>query len=105
MFYSFVDSNSQGPPETKLFNSEPSPHRKDKRLAHVVTAGLGDTGVLSELKSITASAFDEKSSVNCDAIDDGLSSVSHGLATKLQPAKEPVQASMMKSRMNGEIDA
>ena len=48
--------------------------------------------------------FDEKSSMNCDAIDDDLSSVSHNLANKLLPATTTVRNTMMKTHGNDESD-
>jgi hypothetical protein len=49
-------------------------------------------------------AFDEKSSLNCDAIDEDLSSVSHGLANKLIPATSQVRANMMKTHAEDDSD-
>lgn len=42
--------------------------------------------------------------MNCDAIDDDLSSVSHNLASKLLPATTTVRNTMMKTHGNDDSD-
>mmetsp|Transcript_44472 Transcript_44472/g.59005 ORF Transcript_44472/g.59005 Transcript_44472/m.59005 type:complete len:86 (+) Transcript_44472:811-1068(+) len=54
--------------------------------------------VMSERSRPMHTAFEDRSSMNCDAIDEDLSSVSHGLANKLLPATTQMRATMMKSR-------
>ena len=67
-------------------NSEPSPNRARLPQAQPpIAARLGDVEVMSEQSRPMVTAFDDKSSYNCDAIDEDLSSVSHGLANKMLP--------------------